>query len=648
MQRAYSTFSVRSVNDEQRTFDGIASTPDVLADGITVDPMGAEFKLPMPMMWQHGKGAIKDPVGWITHATPSSDGIAIRGQMAKPKDDYPQPLKDELNGAWVKVRDRLMRGLSIGFSPIDTKTVKIDGKSVLKFARWNWHETSAVAVGMDPNASIASIRSADEAFLRAVTGNDDEGKTKSAANTRPGVPGKSMKGTTMKTFAERLQELQEQRDPKAARVKELSDGCGNDFDTLEEADKTEFRSLCDELKDIDIKIRDVTGAMQAVSGAVAVENVTDAKSGASVRRGVRVEMGKSNLPPGSRFVRAVIAMAAGRGSRADAMQIAKERWRDTPEVVDYIRDAAVGTGANDATTGNWADPLNVRRIIDSEFVELLRPQTILGRIQGLRSAQFNTQIVVQTGGSTVNWVGNAKAKPVGELSFDFLNIDIAKCAGIVVLSEEQIMTSRPGSEAIVSQDLVSQVAQFLDQQLLDPNVAGTDDNPASLTNNVSPIPASGPTANDLRVDLMTALETFTGANMGVGGLTLVTNSNVAMGIALLTNALGQPEFGSVNMTGGTLMGMQLIVSDNVPTDTGGALLVLLKPSEIYVADAGGVRVDTSREATLDMGGGNTPDFNLWQKNCVAFRAERFISWKKRRANAVTWISGAAYAPAPAV
>jgi len=83
------------------------------------------------------------------------------------------------------------------------------------------------------------------------------------------------------------------------------------------------------------------------------------------------------------------------------------------------------------------------------------------------------------------------------------------------------------------------------------------------------------------------------------------------------------------------------VSNSVPAGT----IVLAKANEILLADDGGVQLDASREATLDMNGGTTPNFNLWQRNCVAIRAERFITWAKRRANAVAVITGAAYGPA---
>jgi hypothetical protein len=86
----------------------------------------------------------------------------------------------------------------------------------------------------------------------------------------------------------------------------------------------------------------------------------------------------------------------------------------------------------------------------------------------------------------------------------------------------------------------------------------------------------------------------------------------------------------------------VVTSENVPTDSDGTIIALVKPSEILLADDGSVTLDASREATLDLMGGGTPNFSLWQRNCIAIRAERYITWKPRRAAAVAYISGAAY------
>jgi len=69
-----------------------------------------------------------------------------------------------------------------------------------------------------------------------------------------------------------------------------------------------------------------------------------------------------------------------------------------------------------------------------------------------------------------------------------------------------------------------------------------------------------------------------------------------------------------------------------------------------LADDGGVEIDISREASLQME--SAPDspatastvlVSLWQHNMVAIRAERFINWKKSRDGAVQFIQNAKYA-----
>ena len=65
---------------------------------------------------------------------------------------------------------------------------------------------------------------------------------------------------------------------------------------------------------------------------------------------------------------------------------------------------------------------------------------------------------------------------------------------------------------------------------------------------------------------------------------------------------------------------------------------------------GQVMLDASNQASLQMDNAptNPPTattvmVSLWQMNMVGIRAERFINWTKRRAGAVQYITGAAYA-----
>lgn len=170
MDRAYCQFEIKAVNEEERTFEGIATTPTADRMGDIIDPMGAVLRTgpEMPMLWQHGRGSIEDPVGWIMPGKPTKTGIPVKGRMAIPKPDYPQGLADDLNRAWVMVRDKLMRGLSIGFNPLEWEPIK--GSFGTYFKLWDWLETSPVAIAANYDASISRIKSIDRAQRAAVAG----------------------------------------------------------------------------------------------------------------------------------------------------------------------------------------------------------------------------------------------------------------------------------------------------------------------------------------------------------------------------------------------------------------------------------------------------------------------------------------------
>jgi HK97 family phage major capsid protein len=255
---------------------------------------------------------------------------------------------------------------------------------------------------------------------------------------------------------------------------------------------------------------------------------------------------------------------------------------------------------------------------------------------------FNVRVLVQTLGSTVNWVGEKAAKPVTELDFTTVTMAYDKIAGIIVLTEELIRLGTPSAEQTVRQDLISSISAFMDAQFVLPSVSATANNPASVTNAVTPVPASGTDLADLFTDVNDALAAYDTANIPTSGLYIVTTPTVARGISALRNSLGiQDSQVAMTPNGGTIMGYTVLTSNSVPAGD----IVFIQPKEILLADDGRVTLDSSNQATLDMAGGNSPTFNLWQKNCVGIRAERWITWKKRRSEAVQIITGAAYAPA---
>jgi len=654
MNRAYSVLSVKAVDDEKRVIRGIASTPSPDRMGDVVEPLGAKFKTPMPLLWQHQHDK---PVGLVEFAQPNKDGIPFEARL--PEITEPGALKDRVDEAWQSVKAGLVAAVSIGFQAIPEQVERLKSGG-LRFKQWEWLELSLVTIPANAEATITAIKSID-ADLRAASGREQKGvdglENPAGASAKHGksiATPKPQEGRHMQ-ISEQIKSFEASRAAKAARLEEIMAKAADEGRTLDEAESEEYDGLQAEVKSVDghlVRLRDLEKAQASKAKPVEADKVNSFAKGADFRDNavIRVER---NLPKGTAFTRYAIALARSKGNLMQAQEIAKG-WEDsTPEVATVLK-AAVAAGTT--TDPAWAGPLVEYQNMASEFIELLRPQTIIGRIQGLRRVPFNIKMPGQTSGSSVNWVGEGAPKPVSALAFDTTTLRFTKAAGIVVLTDELVRFSNPSAEAIVQGDLIASMTQFLDRDFVDPAKAEVADvSPASITNGVTPIQASGTTADALKADVRALYAAFLAENMTPAGSVWIMTPTMAMTIGMMQNALGQPEFPGIDMNGGTFFGLPVVVSENIPRQAevagppaipAGERIILAKASEILLADDGGVTIDVSREASLQMdnapAAGAQSLVSLWQNNMVALRAERFINWKRRRLQAVGYINSANY------
>jgi HK97 family phage major capsid protein/HK97 family phage prohead protease len=348
-----------------------------------------------------------------------------------------------------------------------------------------------------------------------------------------------------------------------------------------------------------------------------------------------------NVDPGIKLARYVIAKLASRFDGITAADYAASRWNDsTPEVALALKAAVAAGTTTDAT---WAKPL-VNPAIVSDFLPLLRAATILGKIQGLRKVPFNVNVPAQTAGGVIQWVGELKPKPVTPMAFSMESLGFNKVAAIVVLSQELVRFSNPSAEAVVRDSLVKDIALFLDQQFINPAVAAVAGvNPASITNGA---PTAAATVNPL-ADILGLINHFATNNIPVDGLTFILSPSNALALSFRTNLDGSPEFPGIGINGGSYKGMQFITSNTVTTN-----VIALQPQYILYADDGGVTIDASTEASLQMD--SAPDSpvsattvfaSMFQMNAVALRAERYITWKRIGTNTVKYLTATAW-PSP--
>jgi HK97 family phage major capsid protein/HK97 family phage prohead protease len=623
LNRAYAVLSIKALDADQRTITGMASTPTPDRRGDIFEPLGATFTNPLPLLLHHDR---ERPVG---RATLTATREGIRFEATLPEIAEPGLVRDRVDEAWHSIKAGLMTGVSIGFRPLadGVKFIKSGGIHLLKTEIC---ELSLVTVPANIETTIHTIKSYDAPHLAA------------SGLTPPGVSGLPlvrMGAPAMKpTTTEQITQWENKRAALAARMTELMTKAGDS--TLDAEQSDEYDGLELEVKSIDAHLTRLRALEKTnAAAAAAVPLTTNGAPNFSRVPSLPQISVRPNVAPGSAFVRYTLAMLNAKGDSYRALEYAKQ-WKDSTPEVELMIKAAVAPGTT--TDPAWAAPLVIVNNLTNEFVELSRPATILGKIPGLTKVPFNVSVPVQTGGGTYKWVGQAKAKPVGKLQFTSTSLGMAKAAGIIVLTEELVRSSSPSAEAIVRNDMIKGIAQFLDQQFTDPAVAEVANvSPASITNGAG----TAASQDDPAKDLGAIVTFFSGNNVPLAGLTIIMNQTNAFAMGYKRDALGQILFPGVGANGGSANGVTIVASNAV-----GDKVIGLAPEYILFADDGGVSIDVSREASLQMNDApvNPADpattvwASLWQDNLVGLRAERFINWKRALSSSVYYLTGAVY------
>jgi len=375
--------------------------------------------------------------------------------------------------------------------------------------------------------------------------------------------------------------------------------------------------------------------------------------------------------PGQSFTRYVMAIAHSKNNWQAAANIAK-RWKnETPEVwaileahaqssmrmTDAIshQRAAVASGTTQNAT--WAAPLVWATNMTSEFIELLRPETCLGKLS-LRPIPFNVRLPRATEGiGAVNWVGEGLSKPVGKMGFDAITIPWAKMACIIVITQELARFSDPSAEMLVRDDLIAAMAQFKDQQFLDPTVAPVAQlKPGAITNGLPAgvvVPSTGSTLAQITNDVIKLTIAMVNQNLKMAKMVWIMTPAAKIMLEAIRTAQDIFAFPDLRANN-TFFGWPVITANTSPTTAGTppapntSNLILMDQSEVFYASDNGIDIETSTEASIQMNDAPatppTPLVSFWQQNLIGIKAEEFNYWLRRRDGAVGMITGFASSP----
>lgn len=498
------------------------------------------------------------------------------------------------------------------------------------------------------------------AALLAASGDKARPAVRLSAN-HPGATGNLSRNTSMKTIAEQIASFEAKRQASAARMADIMSKSADEGRTLDEAETQEYDTLAGEVKAVDAHIARLKAheaTIVANASKIVANDVADPENASSVRANSGIISVARNVEKGTAFARYALALARAHGNRAEALaQVKANRgWMDqTPEVAKVLMTAIP---AADTTTSGWASELVYAQNMQNEFIDLLRPMTILGRLTGVRRVPFNVRMGSLTAGTTGYWVGQGKPIPMSKGTTGSASLGITKAAGLAAYDDEILKSSSPSIEVMVRDDLAKAVAQAIDVAFIDPNNGGVANiEPASVLYNVTPTTPSANTAAGVATDVAAVFAAAIAANLDPSSGVWVMTPTTALKLSLMLTTLGGAQYPGISINGGTWMGLPVIVSQNAyiaGSPQFGQMIVLILQNEIFLADDGGVDIQISNEASLEMIDGGSSMLStgtsagaslvsMFQTQSWAIKAVRYVNWTKRRTAAAAFIQAAAYA-----
>ncbi len=470
-----------------------------------------------------------------------------------------------------------------------------------------------------------------------------------------------------KTFAEQIADLKATRETTHQALTTLAQKSVDESRSMNTAEAEEFDTQESTIKRLDDDISRLSRLAALDAQTVKAVQAPQANEQAQPYAAPLQIKSTEKLEPGIAMARYAQCLMKAKGNHQHAFQLAVQHFPNTESVVRTLKAQAEGcnleelmrikatVAAGDTQNATWAAPLVYAETFMGDFLDYLRPRTLIGQAQ-FRSIPFNVRIGGQTSGGTANWVGEGKAKPVTKFDFNAITVPFSKVAAISVITQELARFSSPSATALVRDSLADTVIARIDTDLFDPDKAAVANvSPAGLLNGVSPVAVGqvdGGDPDSIRCAIMALWAPWDSTFMGARPAYYTTPA-AARVLSFSRDALGNRAFTGMTPSGGNIDGIPVRVSQYLANNggSGGVPFILVDESEIYLADDGAVTLDMSDQASIEMSdipnGSSNPtvatssvnNVSMWQTNSIAFRAERFIWWGPRRSGAIQWIDG---------
>lgn len=329
------------------------------------------------------------------------------------------------------------------------------------------------------------------------------------------------------------------------------------------------------------------------------------------------------IQPGRLAGRYLKSLTVCNGNSVAAQEyVTASRWAGANTLKDALGAVTTGGGG-------------LSYVVQRDFVELVYPSTIFGKLLQVRRVPFDIATMQQIAGTRSYWVKESAPTPIALPTYTRLpGLQPYRLGSIVVATQESVRFDM--SEDWIIDDLSQALVTELDAAFIDPDNAGVPgEKPASIANTAITITGT----SDPIADIKTAVRSFNGK---LTYAAWVLHPDTAADLALR----GEP-FNKLGVLGGEILGLPAITSESVRMDSSGSSIVLLDQSAIQVSGDKTARLETSEDASLlmsdDPESGDAELVSMFQTNSMAMQGQIIVSWRNvRPAGSVVVIEGVNY------
>ncbi|MGL1834936.1 phage major capsid family protein [Rhodocyclaceae bacterium SMB388] len=324
------------------------------------------------------------------------------------------------------------------------------------------------------------------------------------------------------------------------------------------------------------------------------------------------------------FAAAFKCIGAADGNRDEALLFAQRAYPAERQTINFLKSDASGLDT-DALHSTYSYGGLVE-----QFTESLRQFSPFDAMKaGMREVPFRTPIHSTTGieGAIV---GEGEYAPVSMLGIDDSALMRRRASSLIVMTLSAFRTD--GLLAHVQRELVAGASSAVNSAFL-----------AELASVATPETSAGSTAAHVLTDVEKLLGNI--RKRGLSSLYLVVSPDHAARLAC-KNAAGVVSFPDMTPNGGTLAGITVLVSDQLPTDSDGHQVLLVDADAILYGDDG-IELMRALSANIRMSGDPENDIdpaevNLFVTNSTAIMLDRVIGFHVVRADAVALLTNVAW------